>query len=431
MARILLVDDDVDLAITLQVLLVKEGHSVEMVHTGEEGWERARSNAHELLIFDWDLPDLNGINILKRFRDGGGTAPVLMLTGRSSQSDKELGLDTGADDYLTKPFGSAELSARIRALLRRSKAQAPVHKPLGSGNEEILDREKLSGTALAAKYEFTEVLGEGGSGIVFKARHPVMEKPVAIKMLRAEQATQESIERFEREAKAVSRLEHPNIISIFDFGLTENKQPYMVTEFIEGLNLAELLEQDGALPADFAIDLMMQVASAMSHAHQLEILHRDLKPRNIMLRCFSDRPPIPKLLDFGLAKLRDLNRKDAVELTQVGQVYGSPPYMSPEQINGTDLDERSDIYSLGCVLYATLTGVPPHLGDNAMQIMMKHLQDEVVPLSQRRPDLKLPASLNEVVSKALRKEPSKRHQSMQELLHELGTVRADLHPDSN
>src|SRR5262249_34121499 len=162
------------------------------------GWELAKTKTYDLLILDWDIPDLNGINILKRFRDAGGRAPVIMLTGHASASDKELGLDTGADDYLTKPFDVTELAARVRALLRRAAQQAPVLKALGANNEEILKKGNLIGTTLASKYEFLELVGEGGSGMVFKAKHPLLGKNVAIKMLLLGQLDEETSQRFKR-----------------------------------------------------------------------------------------------------------------------------------------------------------------------------------------------------------------------------------------
>lgn len=401
MANVLFIDDDVQLATIVADLLRFEKHNVELAHAGLTGWEKASSNKFDLLILDWDLPELNGINILKRYRQSGGQAPVIMLTGHSSSSDKELGLDMGADDYLTKPFDPIELSARVRALLRRARPQAPVHQSLGSGNEELLKKFNLLGSSLASRYEFLELLGEGGHGIVFKVRHPVMEKLLAIKMLQGVALGAEGQERFKREAKAISRLEHPNIITIHDFGVSENGRPYMVMDFVEDMELRVLLKQNGALPPEFALDLAVQICDALAHAHSMKILHRDLKPGNIMLKCFIDKQPIPKLLDFGLAKISDVESQDEIDLTRPGQVLGSPPYMSPEQIEGNPTDERTDIYSLGCVLYSMLTGVPPHLGETSSKIFMKHLSSPVKPLQEVRPSLTFPNGLELVVQKVL------------------------------
>lgn len=427
MSRILLVDDNVELAESVAHLLTSENHTVEVVHTGNEGWELARTSQYDMLILDWDLPDLNGINILKRVRNAGCTTPVLMLTGHTSGSDKELGLDTGADDYLTKPFDYTELAARVRAMMRRAALQAPVLRALGTNNESVLEKANLAGTLLASRYEFLEVIGEGGAGIVFKASQPTIDRLVAIKMLHAEQLQKESIERFKREAKAVSRLDHHNIVTIYDFGATERGQPFMAMEYIEGLNLADLSRQEGALPIAFALDICTQICDGMSHAHDTGILHRDIKPSNLLLKEYADeRPPAVKIVDFGLAKLKHMDKDSSVELTQFGQMLGSPMYMSPEQVKAEPLDERSDIYSVGCVLYQLLTGVPPHLGKSSAEVIMKHLNAAVVPLREMRPDLDLPEALEPVIRKALNKDPDQRYQSMLGLKQDLELVRANL-----
>lgn len=419
MAKVLLVEDDVELAKTVADMLLFEKYAVEVVHTGTAGWERAQSDQFDLLILDWELPDLNGINILSRFRQAGHTAPVILLTGRRSVSDKELGLDCGADDYLTKPFAMEELFARIRAVLRRTEPQAPVYKALGIHNEDVLERAHLAGTLLASRYEFLEVLGAGGLGIVFKARQPVIEKLVAIKMLRSGLLHADTIERFKREGKFVSRLDHHNIANVYDFGVTERGQPFMVMEYVAGRNLGDMIREKGSIPIESGLDICIQICDGMAHAHGNGVLHRDIKPANILLKSYEDREPVVKILDFGLAKWKDPVANSAPDLTQQGQVFGSPTYMSPEQAKGEALDERSDIYSVGCVLYEMLSGVPPHVAETSMDIMLMHVTAEVTPLRERRPDLELPDSLTQLISKTLNKNPEQRYQSM-------GALREDL-----
>jgi CheY-like chemotaxis protein/tRNA A-37 threonylcarbamoyl transferase component Bud32 len=427
MARILLVDDDVDAAQTVADLLIFEKYEVDLAHTGMEGWQKAQSNQYDLLILDWDLPDLNGINILSRFRKAGFTAPVIMLTGHGSVSDKELGLDCGADDYVTKPFDLDELMARIRAVLRRAEAQKPVFKALGTGNQDVLKLGNLDGTSLASRYEFLEVIGEGGIGVVFKARQPMIEKLVAIKMINSQESGEESVARFTREAKAVSRLDHTNIIVIHDFGVTENGHPFMVMDYIEGWNLGDVIRQQGAFPLDFAVSMAIQICDGIAHAHANGILHRDLKPANVLLKRNDDREPVVKIVDFGLAKMLDQkDSKDAPALTKHGQVFGSPMYMSPEQVQALPVDERTDVYSVGCIIYEMFTGCPPHLADTSMAMMAKQLTEEPQPLNVLRSDLSYPPACQPLIDKVLAKKPENRYQSMGELKSALERLKADL-----
>lgn len=424
MAKILIVDDDLELSGMVEDWLTHEKHAVTVVHEGYAGWKLLQNDTFDLAILDWDLPDLNGIDILRRFRDAGGLTPVIMLTGHTSVDDKEAGLDSGANDYLTKPFHMKELSARIRATLRNTGNIAPPPKALGTGNEDVLKKGGLDGTQLAARYEFLEVLGEGGVGIVFKARHPHLDKLVAVKMLQSAELNDETVARFEREARAISRLDHPNIITVYDFGVTERRQPFMVMEFLEGRGLDVLLREEDFIQLQRALEILVPVVDAIAHAHEMGILHRDIKPSNIMLKTVANRQPVPKILDFGLAKLTDPASQKSVQLTQAQQVIGSPPYMSPEQVRGKPVDERSDIYAMGCVIFETVTGYPPHCGDTAMEIMLKHLEEPPLTFMETRPELAFPSDLEPLIMRALEKEPENRFQTMRALRDELARIAA-------
>ncbi len=423
MARILLVDDDHFQQDTAKQWLAVEGHSVECALTGGEGWEKMISGEFDLVILDWDLPDIQGIDILKRFRAEGMTTPVLLLTGRLAVDNKIEGLDYGADDYLTKPYHGKELAARIRLALRKQELQPAVAKPLGVGNEDVLKRADLAGTTLAARYEVMSILGEGGVGLVLKARHSHLDKYMAIKMIQRTELKEETAGRFEQEARLVSRLCHPNIAAVHDFGITERGQPYMVMEFVEGTGLLQLLEAHGGLQVEQALAIAMQICDGMSHAHGLGIVHRDLKPANVMLKESKSGACEVKILDFGCAKVRSFNeQKRSQVVSRVGEILGSPPYMSPEQIQGNPVDGRTDIYSLGCLLYETLTGCVPHIGKDSIETMVKHLQEDHIPLTKSRPDLNFPNDLERVIAKALEKEPEQRYQSMSDFKSDLDAV---------
>ncbi len=435
MAKILVVDDDEDLSGIVQDWLISENHSVDVINRGLKAWSRLQIQPYDLVIMDWEMPDINGIDVIKRFRDSGGTTPVIMLTGRTSVDDKEVGLDIGADDYLTKPFHMKELTARIRAALRKSEAQVkqPLFKPLGIDNEALLSRGDLIGTALASRYEFSDLIGEGSVGIVFRARQPQLDKIVAIKMLQANALKEETIIRFQREAKVIGRLQHPNIAMVYEFGVTERKRPFMVMEFIEGRSLDNLISQEGAVPLPRALTILIQICDGIAHAHNLRIVHRDIKPSNIMLKQVAGREAVPKILDFGCAKLLEpgVEGQDIIALTKAGHAFGSPPYMSPEQVRGQQLDERSDIYSFGCLLYEVVTGSLPYDDPNPIEIMFMHIEQNYLPLCQKRPDLTFPEELETIVARTLAKDPELRYQSMHDLQKKLETLKAKVSIDSD
>jgi serine/threonine protein kinase len=412
MSNILLVDDD---GLALKMLaewLTYEKFSVTSTTSGVEGWNNARSNKYDLMIFDWDLPDLNGIDILRQLRSSGDRTPVIMLTGRAAVDDKELGFESGATDYVTKPFHMKELTVRIRAILRNYAPAVPRQQALGSNNQAVLSKADLDGTALAGKFEFLEMIGEGGVALVFKAKHPQLDKFVAIKMLQVTDCSDEIIARFEREARLISKLDHPNIVTIHDFGVTERKQPYMIMEFIDGKALDATVRTQGYLPVGQGLSILANVCDAIEYAHQQRILHRDIKPANVMLKAIPNRPPIPKVLDFGLAKLLDITPGKSESLTQAQQILGTPPYLPPELIRGKPVDERSDVYSFGCMVFEVITGYPPFVGDSPLEITMKHLEEPPLTFEEVRPDVQYPAELERFIEKMLEVDPDKRHQSM-------------------
>jgi CheY-like chemotaxis protein/tRNA A-37 threonylcarbamoyl transferase component Bud32 len=416
---VLAADDDAMVLDALCQWLEVDNHSIETAYNGKDCWDKLKSQPYDLVILDWDMPFMTGIDVLKSFREAGGSTPVIMLTGHADVDDKEKGFDLGADDYLTKPFQGKELLARVRALLRRLEQKGP--KPLGLGNEQLLKNAGLFGTSLAARYEFLDILGEGAAGIVFKAKHPQLDKLVAIKMLHYHGMIDDVYARFEQEAKMVSRLNHPGIAMVYDFGVTEQKRPYMVMEYVEGKNLARVIEERDHLPAGEALTVFVQICDAMAHAHEKGIVHRDIKPVNILINQTSAEPLSVKVLDFGCGKLRDLHNESS-GLTQEGKSLGTPSYMSPEQVRGMKIDERSDVYSLGCVMYETLTGYVMHQGDNAAQTMLMHLEEDPPLLHEINPDLTYPEGVQKIVSQSLERDLDKRYQSMRSLQEDLKSL---------
>jgi serine/threonine protein kinase len=272
---------------------------------------------------------------------------------------------------------------------------------------------------LIPNYEFTGEIGSGGMGVVYKAMHVVLKKPVAIKVLPIHQLDKNGIKRFQQEARAASLLRHDNLVTVSDCGVTVTGQPYMVMDFVDGKTLEKLLKERGSLPEAEALPLFEQICQAVEHAHGKGVLHRDLKPGNVMLVDCETGQPMVKVLDFGLAKILHGELKLTQGLTSTGEVFGSPLYMSPEQALGQDVDARSDIYSLACLMYETLTGAPPLQGASMMETFYKQIHEKAPSLSEGSLGKKFSAEWEEFIAKSLSKEPDKRFASVTEMRQEL------------
>ncbi len=286
-----------------------------------------------------------------------------------------------------------------------------------------IEPDPLIGTVLQERYVIQSVLGRGGMGVVYKAKHEQMDRLVAVKMLHLHMvADADAIKRFHREAKAVSRVRHPHSIMLYDFGVTPDGQPFIVMDYIEGTSLKRVIKQDGPLPIARIDHIFQQVIAALSCAHSEGVIHRDLKPENIMLTDRADDPNFVQVVDFGISKLKSRDEEEHTEynITRIGDVCGSPPYMSPEQcLSAKPIDYRSDIYALGVVLYEALAGRLPFRAKTAIEMIDCHLYAPPTPLKAANPDLVLCDSLNNMLMKALQKEPERRQQSMRELGKEL------------
>lgn len=272
------------------------------------------------------------------------------------------------------------------------------------------------GSVIADRYRIIDILGHGGMGVVYKAQHIHMDKIVAIKMMLQPNtsASSQDYRRFQREAQAASMVDHPNIVSIHDFGYYE-KQAYLCMDYLSGTSLDQMLNQ-APLKLDEFRHIFRQACDALQHAHDKGLIHRDLKPSNIMITERRNDPLFPVILDLGLVKLvngGDPEKSDH-KLTMTNMVVGSPLYMSPEQCRAHQLDHRSDIYSLGCVMYESLTGVPPLRADTLFDIMSKHISETPKPLRDEARGVYVPAALERLIFKAMAKAPEDRVQSMAE-----------------
>lgn len=275
------------------------------------------------------------------------------------------------------------------------------------------------GSVINDRYEILAYVGQGGMGIVYKARDRRSDKLVALKLLFADRVPDaKSVARFQQEADAASSLHHPCLTRVYDSGIAESGQPYLVLEFVEGNTLAEKLAQEGQLSIDETIRIFIDVCEGLEHAHGHQIVHRDLKPSNIMLSIHGDRESV-KVLDFGLAKMQRPADEQSLEITRTGQLVGSPFYMSPEQARGSEVDHRSDLYSLGCSMYEALTGGPPHIGTSPMSTLMKRESDAPLTLAQGSLGKSFPEAVEHVIARLLNRVPEERFQSAREVKEEL------------
>lgn len=276
---------------------------------------------------------------------------------------------------------------------------------------------------LGDRYEVIEVIGRGGMGTVFRARDKVLQKDFAIKVLREELATDESaVKRFEQEATSASELTHVNMLAVYDHGRTTSGAPYIVMDLLEGESLAQLLKRETRLEPSRAVNIAMQICDALSHAHMKGLIHRDLKPSNVMLVDNDNSADLVKVLDFGIAKLMPSTNRETQNLTQTGELFGSPSYMSPEQCLACSQDARSDIYSLGCMMYEMLTGKPPFSGKNPIQTVVQHINEEPLPLGKLVEKNTMPKGLESIVMRCLEKEADQRYQSMDQLTADLRLI---------
>jgi serine/threonine protein kinase len=274
----------------------------------------------------------------------------------------------------------------------------------------------LVGSILSGRYGIISLLGKGGIGVVYKARHMLMDRTVAIKMLkRIFAADSTSLLRFQQEAKTASSLTHQNVIGVHDFGITDDGLPFLVMDFLQGTSLGDIIRDEGHIEPARVISIFSQSCAGIHHAHLQGVIHRDVKPSNIMLVRGDDGSDLVKIVDFGMAKLMAYEGVEALRLTATGDVLGSPLYMSPEQCTAEPLDARSDVYSMGCSMYEALTGRPPLMGHQSMDTMYKHLNEIPLTFDRVRKDLKIPSRLEAIVFRALEKDPRKRYQTMLEL----------------
>ncbi len=343
--------------------------------------------------------------------------PPLQVEANSAQSETEEFLDpihaVESEDWEDR---SADETQRREALKNRSFA--------AQGSENLREDDALIGELVDGRYRVLSVLGIGGIGIVYLCRHELLEKPVAMKVLRSEYVLHEDLnERFLNEARAASAIKSPRIVDTLDVGTLPAGAPYFVMEYVDGETLAALLDREGAVDIARALDVARQIAEGLEAAHAAGVVHRDLKPENVFLAQQADGLLYAKIFDFGIAKVARARKR----LTYAGAVFGTPHYMSPEQARGEAVDLRSDLYALGVMLFEMVTGTVPFDGEDPLAVMSQHV-DRAPPLLATVTGWPVAAGLERLVARCLAKDPSHRYNTASEIVADLLLLQNDPEP---
>lgn len=280
------------------------------------------------------------------------------------------------------------------------------------------------GEIIGGRYKVLSLLGKGGLGLVYRVEQIILGEELALKTIHKTFLTDTTIKRFEQEARTAFAVNHANIIAVKAFGLLDDQTPFLAMEIVNGETLAELLQDSGPLPIEAALPIIIQVCFGLAHAHDCGIVHRDIKPSNIMLLkdlAIGTEGSV-KILDFGIAKFSHREGGEIQALTKTGEIFGSPLYMSPEQGLGTTVDHRSDIYSLGCVIFEALSGKAPFVGNNALVTLMMHQSDPTPSLGAACQKEDIPQELEKIVAKMLAKQPNERYQNLGTVAHDLAAI---------
>ncbi len=318
---------------------------------------------------------------------------------------------------------SAPIAQQLRAVSAHDDGAAAAMAQHHAANVG-LEYDRLVGTTLDGRYFIERKIGEGGMGVVFAARHAIIERPLAIKVLKKEVARDTAtVKRFVQEAKAASRIGHPNIVDVTDFGTTPDGLTYSVMEYVEGQTLSGAIKAGAPFKLPRAMTIAAQIARALGAAHAKGIVHRDLKPENVFVLNRDGRHDFVKIVDFGIAKVTAVEggpAQDGPRLTRAGAVFGTPEYMAPEQAAGrNDTDGRVDIYALGIILYEMVTGKVPHKADSMVRTLAMQMLDPIIPPSQVRPEANFPPDFEAMLMKALAKKREQRYPTMEAFLVDL------------
>lgn len=399
---ILVVDDNRENRTLLSRRLAKDGYRVLPAESGAQALETLELQPVSLVLLDLQMPDMDGLEVLENIRRNHTSKelPVFMVSANTEQSTKVEAIQRGANDYLNKPLEYDFLLAK----LRNSLADTPTDPQGPPTPPQNLNAETLDVGQQIHQYRLLELLGKGGMGKVFLARDERLLREVALKVMSG-QIHAESQQRFLNEARAVARISHPNVVTIFEIG--EHPIPYLAMERVEGKELDDYT-QGQPLDPSVAARLTLQIAEALEAVHASGTLHRDLKPSNIMV-CAGERI---KVMDFGLAKIAELNLK----ITRTGDIWGTPQFMSPEHFDPAfgEVDEQSDLFALSSIFYLLLTGRLPFQAQAVAALMFEITSKDPTPPHQINSNI--PQALSDICMHGLKKPKEKRLGSATQLI---------------
>jgi serine/threonine protein kinase len=395
--KVLIADDDPIWRKLLEQNIRAWGYEVVMAEDGRQAWDILQGKqAPRVAMLDWQMPELDGVEICRRIRRNLNLPFVytIILTGRDTREDMVIGLESGADDYLVKPVDMAILRSRLIAAVRIVKA-VPPPRPIPG-------------------YQLLGRLGAGAMATVYKARQVSLDRLVAVKILPKKFRELPSfVKRFYAEGRAAAKLNHPNIVAALDVG-RHGDIHYFVMEYVEGHTVYEHIVKEGPYSEADALSVGIHVANALNHAHQAGLIHRDVKPKNILIT----REGVAKLADMGLA--RAVSDREAAA-AEAGKACGTPYYIAPEQIRGdVNIDFRADIYTFGVTLYHMVTGRLPFEGTGPSAIMRKHLRETPLPPDHLNPELT--DGICEIIELCMAKDPAKRYAATAHLIEDLQAV---------
>ncbi|HEX7580591.1 MAG TPA: response regulator [Thermoanaerobaculia bacterium] len=426
-ADILIVDDNPSNLTLLAGILRARGHKVRWATSGRRALSAVKAEAPDLLMLDISMPEMDGYEVCVELKSNSATRhiPVIFISALDDALDKVRAFQVGGVDYVTKPFQAEEVVARVDNQLRIWSLQRELERQnteLTRKNRELLDArtesrmtfsalaEALTGGVIADKYRVEEMIGAGGFGAVYRATDLLLEREVAVKVLRplAGDEAAAGIKRFRREGISTCRVQHPNAVTVFDFGVSKEGIQYLAMELLKGRSVEAELKEEGVLSVARCARVVVPVCRVLAAAHAAGVVHRDVKPANIFLH-ESAEGEVVKVLDFGIATLCDtVWPAERETITKAGQVVGSVLYMAPERLYGLPCDGRADVYSLGVLVQQLLTGQLPFTAppESPEQLIVMHMTMAPVPL--RTLDPTIPAAVEELVLAALEKSPERR-----------------------